>query len=302
MSTYADGYREASKAKLKRMLADPETPVDASGYTPPGPELGMIQTGERPVTRARFRSGGSITGGKTTARLDRKPRSTPMSADDYLNRDVRMANEERAGIKHDGGFARGGIARDGRARAHKFMGGPMQGGASPYAAQGAPQALRPGYASGGKVHEDAAQDKKLIKSELAKHGADCTCARCSGGRAKKASGGPINDGTRPKGGRMPHARGGAAKKGTTVNIIIAPPKAAALPMPPPGMAAPPKGIPAPPPAAMAAPAGGAPGAAMPPASGAPPLMGRKSGGRTSYPIKDGAGGAEGRLQKIKAYG
>jgi hypothetical protein len=30
-------------------------------------------------------------------------------------------------------------------------------------------------------------------------------------------------------------------------------------------------------------------------------MMRKSGGRT-YPIKDGAGGGKGRLQKIAAYG
>jgi hypothetical protein len=31
-------------------------------------------------------------------------------------------------------------------------------------------------------------------------------------------------------------------------------------------------------------------------------MARKHGGRTSYPIKDGAGGGEGRLEKVKAYG
>jgi len=31
-------------------------------------------------------------------------------------------------------------------------------------------------------------------------------------------------------------------------------------------------------------------------------MARKSGGRTTYPIHDGAGSGEGRLEKIKAYG
>jgi len=246
------------------------------------------------------------------------------------------------------------------------MGGPMQGGASPYATQGAPQAIKPGFASGGKVHyedgpdygsapthkltraweaassaprgsigdkykgkiaqeltkrppfttgvgrkpdgsrlakggkvhADAAEDKKLIKSEISKHEAGCKCARCYGGRAKRATGGPINDGTRPQGGRIARKSGGAAKKGMNVNIIIAQPKSAPA-MPPPGMAMPPKGIPAPPPAAMG-PAAGAP-PPMAPAGGAPPLMGRKDGGRT-YPIKDGAGGGKGRLEKVKAYG
>jgi hypothetical protein len=185
----ASTYREASKAKIKRMLEDPQTPVDASGYTPPGPELGMIQTGERPVTRARFRAGGSVTGGKTAARVDRKPRASGgMTATEYLNRDVREANESRAGMKNNGGFKYGGAAKDnGRARAHKFMGGPMQGGANPYMT--APVAMKPGYASGGKVHSDAAEDKKLIKSEMAKHEAGCKCAKCYGGRTKRAEGG-----------------------------------------------------------------------------------------------------------------
>lgn len=301
----ASTYRDAAKAKIKRLLADPETPVDASGYTPPGPELGMVQTGERPVTRARFRAGGSVSGGKTKMRVDRKPRASGgMTTDDYLNRDVRMANEARAGIKHDGGFARGGIAKDGRGRAHKFMGGPMQGGASPYvSSMGGAQAIQPGAApmarkSGGKVHEDAAEDKKLIKSAIAKHEAGCKCAKCGGGRVAKATGGALDgtiQGMRPKGGRLARKSGGKAK-GMNVNIIIAQPKTAApMPMPPPGaMAGPPKGIPAPPPQAMP-PQAGAPA----PISASP--MPRKRGGR-AYPLDSGGGGGLGRLEKIKAYG
>jgi hypothetical protein len=259
----------------------------------------MIQTGERPVTRARFRSGGSVTGSKTTMRLDRKPRSTPMSADDYLNRDVRMANEERAGIKHDGGFKYGGAPKDGRARAQKFMGGPMRQNPmigsrmSPVASPSNTPPRMMVRASGGKVHDDAKEDKKLIKSELKKHAADCRCAKCYGGRTAKASGGSLDgtiQGMRPKGGRLARKSGGKAK-GMNVNIIIAPPKAAPM-MPPQAM--PPKGIPAPPPQM---PQGMAPGAPAPQA----PMMGRKSGGRT-YPIKDGAGGGLGRLEKARAYG
>ncbi len=32
------------------------------------------------------------------------------------------------------------------------------------------------------------------------------------------------------------------------------------------------------------------------------VMGRKAGGRVTYPIDDGAGGANGRLEKTNAYG
>lgn len=32
------------------------------------------------------------------------------------------------------------------------------------------------------------------------------------------------------------------------------------------------------------------------------MMPRARGGRTGYPLDDGAGGGEGRLEKIKAYG
>ena len=50
---------------------------------------------------------------------------------------------------------------------------------------------------------------------------------------------------------------------------------------------------------------------MPPQGGMPPMppmppqgmpMQRKAGGRTSYPIDTGAGGANARLEKIDAYG
>jgi hypothetical protein len=312
MSQMSERARSEAKSKIKRLLTDPGKPVDASGFTEPDSELGMIQTGERPVTRANFRAGGTVS----AHRMDRKPRASGgMTATEYLNRDVREANKSRAGIKHDGGFKRGGIVKDGRARAHKFMGGPMQGNASPYVSSmggmgsptaGGGQPITPGqtqnkgFKRGGKVHEDKAQDEKLIKKELKAHDKTCKCAKCSGGRVGKATGGSLDgeiQGLRPKGGRLARKAGGRAK-GTTVNIIIAPPKGGAPAMPPPGMpmGGPPKGIPAPPPAAAPA---------MPPGAGAPPPvaapMGRKRGGR-AYPIENGAGGGLGRLEKIKAYG
>ena len=134
-----------------------------------------------------------------------------------------------------------------------------------------------------------------------------------GGSASVADG--KLEGTRPTGGRLARKAGGRAKGKFNVNVIINPhgqhPAGGAGPagMPadgspvglrqgippmgsPPGAAAPPGMPPAGPP--------GAPPGMMPP--GGPPVMGRRSGGRVSYPIKDGAGGGLGRLQKIKAYG
>ena len=114
---------------------------------------------------------------------------------------------------------------------------------------------------------------------------------------------------RAAGGRM-----GKAKGKTNVNIIIGqhPPGAPAgggMPMPPAPKPSMPVPMPPPPNGAMQGPPGapGAPGAPMPipvpmgPPGGGMPPMGRARGGRT-YPIHDGAGGGEGRLEKIKAYG
>ena len=159
-----------------------------------------------------------------------------------------------------------------------------------------------GYKKGGKVHEDAAMDKKLIKAEMSKHEKGCRCEKCWGGRAKKADGGPMDylspaamamknpkmlsplamamgkkkggsagnyeGGTRPTGGRIARKSGGRAKGKTNIHInIIAGEKH------PEGMA-PPMGIPGPmprPPMPIAPPMAG--GAGMPPMGPPPAPMG-----------------------------
>ena len=121
-------------------------------------------------------------------------------------------------------------------------------------------------------------------------------------------------GVRRTGDRIPRKSGGKVGKGKThINIMINPhgagngptpagmpqagmPKPAGTPVPVAPPSAPPMGMP------MGVPMGmpmGAPPAM--PQQGAMPPMPRKRGGR-AYPIKDGAGGGEGRLQKMKAYG
>jgi hypothetical protein len=128
----------------------------------------------------------------------------------------------------------------------------------------------------------------------------------------KAAGGSLDgriQGMRPQGGRLARKGGGAAKKGMTVNVIVAPnPPSRGAPMPPPGGLPPPgagplgmhQGAPPPMPPPGAAPSPGAP----------PPMMPRARGGRTShmlakpgaYPLDHASGGGLGRLEKAKAYG
>lgn len=123
-----------------------------------------------------------------------------------------------------------------------------------------------GYASGGGVHSDEAEDAKLIRKEVKasalKHGEH----HSHGGKAHHRADKPH----RASGGRVKHKN-----KGTVVNINVGgqgehPPMP--MPPPPPAAAAPPPPPPAPPPRPPMMPPGGPPG--MPP--GMPP---RAMGGR-----------------------
>jgi len=177
---------------------------------------------------------------------------------------------------------------------HKANGGAIPDGTRPKGGRIARQ-------SGGKT-DWVAKNSPLKPDEMAALKAENT----SNAKKGLAPYPTVQDNQRPRPGAGHYASGGRAKKGSmNVNIIIAPPKAAGPMIPPGGMppAGPPRGIPAPPPAAMGPPAGmPPPGVGAPPPMGAPPPQMRKSGGRaygkSGYPIKDGAGGGLGRLEKV----
>lgn len=133
-----------------------------------------------------------------------------------------------------------------------------------------------GYASGGRVHSDEAEDKAMVK-HMVKPGA----LKAHGGKVKHRADRPH----RAHGGKV------GKGKGTNVNVIIAPQGGPA--MPPPGLGGLPPGVPPRPPMP-------APGPAGPPMAGpgpmGPPMPPHASGGRayaTGGAVKDGPAWKEG---------
>jgi len=135
MSELAKKAREERAAKAKRYSrTHDEGKVDASDFKQAEPLEAEAKTGLRPISRRQFKRGGKVEGEHAHHHAGRKPRKSggkALTADSLLNRDMKEANEGRAGTKHVGGMKRGGKAMK---------------------------------------HDDVAEDKKLIKS-IVKRGA-----------------------------------------------------------------------------------------------------------------------------------
>jgi len=108
----AKSLREAMKQKAKRLCGATSEKVDASTFTPAEPLNADVKTGARPVSRRAFKVGGKVDGAEAMTHAGRTPRKSGGKteyANALVNRNVKDANEEREGIKHVGGFAKGGV-------------------------------------------------------------------------------------------------------------------------------------------------------------------------------------------------
>jgi hypothetical protein len=143
----AQRYREERRSKAARLGGGEDAVnVDASDFTPGEPLDADAKTGMRPVSRQARKRGGGVQVGMSPgphalARPGRKPRKAGGGVGiDYVNRNAKAANQDRAGEKHDLGLKRGG--RSGRA-----VGGA--GGAPAVTLEGRPRASRKmGFAGG----------------------------------------------------------------------------------------------------------------------------------------------------------
>jgi hypothetical protein len=173
MSELSIAARAKAKEKVERLTRTPKGDVDASGWREPLGEKTCVQTGPRPVSRRQFRRGGKVGGFAAKMHAGRKPRASGgMTANEYINRNVKDANESREGEKQTGGMKKGG-------RAHKATGGNMTGLALP-------QAFTP-----------------VARA----HGGACKCPKCGGGSVGKAMGGALD----ADGDRDGKARGGRSE-------------------------------------------------------------------------------------------
>jgi len=296
--TAADLRAQLKSKASSRASGGDTTDADASTWTPPEKLNTYSKTGMRPVSRQARKDGGKVDGEEVEERADRKPRKAQNIGTQYENRDVKEANEDRAGQKQDGGMKKGGAA--------KATGGAVDTSPRPKPRPknlGATD-LDPEIGSS-EMDGSPDEDTGYKRGGEVKHAKDCTCRKC-GGRVERKNGGRtgktnINIIISPQHGKEPEAA--AAPPAPPMGAM--PPRPPMMPPgPPPMPPGPPMGAGAPPPMMHPPmmPPPGPPG--MPPGMppGPPPMMARKAGGKVYPHMTAGAEGGLGRLQKMKAYG
>ena len=317
MSDFAKKAREALKSKARRLASEKDTKVDSSDWSPAEPLNTEAKTGMRPLSRRAYKDGGKVSGNIGTQ---------------MANKNMKVANEDRQGVKHIGGMKKGGkIARkDGGnipsaeqtlstpetigvmkikpvrgAAQHYKRGGKAEGGLASKLNK------LTGYRSPAEKQQEGMPDpSKNIAVDYRKMKASDTdkldrmmSPYKKGGRTARATGGATLD----MAGMKKASKKSAGKGKTNINIVIAtgkgqqmppadvmaPPPAPPMPMPMPPAAGAPPAMPPMPPGAMPP--------AMPPRGPMPPE--RKAGGRITKIAKSykdmeaGSGSGEGRLQK-----
>ena len=74
MSVASEKAREAAKAKVERLTtADPHQKVDGSSWTPAEAMENEAKVGMRPLSRAKYRKGGRVSGETAKMHAGRKP-------------------------------------------------------------------------------------------------------------------------------------------------------------------------------------------------------------------------------------
>jgi hypothetical protein len=100
--------RAAKNKKAQSMIESSGGKVDSSTWTPDEKLNAEAKTGMRPISRRAFKTGGMVEGEKAKTNLSRAPRGGFKETVGLANTNQKDANEEREGIKHVGGFAKGG--------------------------------------------------------------------------------------------------------------------------------------------------------------------------------------------------
>jgi hypothetical protein len=180
--------RAAMKAKAQRLGSSrPTEKVDSSTFTPPELLNADVKTGLRPISRRQFKKGGKVMGDCNAPRADRKPRKSGGKAEaaEYanakINRNVKAANEERPGIKHVGALKTGGRAKK-QAGGGNSMPLPVPRPSNLNAANEARELAKQAAQSNATTTPEYRRELEARQNP--------TPARKSGGRTKKAAGGP----------------------------------------------------------------------------------------------------------------